>query len=727
MPKLSTGKRLPSYSPWACFFIFLAANTLLSYFPLSLETRLWIGLLGLFLPFLWAYLSPIPSARPNNFLDQREFLPSVPLGAWALVALLAVAARFTSLTSLFVWPNFDESSYGFDAYQLAGGVPPRFFYGVSQAPPLYVWGLGLFFKIFGTSLFTLRFFPALISLSAVPLAYAAARTYFSKSFSFLCALLTAGSFWPVFVGRFSLMTILILPMECLALLALGKFLKAPSEPAREKAAWGLGVVWGLGFYTHLHWPVVVVLTALPIVVWFWNHGKKGKAWGLTARLAGGTLGLSFPIFLAAAFQHYGGYLSHLWAFNGDFSWEKQLSVWASCLTSPFWGMDPNVHTYQPQWGGFLNPVLASLFFLGALEAVRHGQRPLYRWLAVGYFLCLLPGLLTQDMETFRLFPMVPILILVALLGFTNLLAAKPWKNLLLISGIFLCAMVLDSVHLFGFYHRIWNDPTSWGYYTKSVGRYRAFGILEKDWRQQGPGFIFPDFVQGLPDQSLSVATYSYNAALNPSLSLSEVRWAAILTNVNYKPFLQNRFPDGTAYALSKDFTEPDGGWMLFAFPLDEDRRKTLEGWCQAQNALESFEDVNLCYVMGRPFDRDLESLSSLEPSFRGDPFLQAAFYEKQADLETKQILLETGGKTTIPQAALGSITEPAVHSLEEALTEGYPAAHLYFHLGELWLMAQKPQEAQRAFHQALHAPLNLTDASRFLLTLSAPLHPGKFH
>lgn len=233
--------------------------------------------------------------------------------------------------------------------------------------------------------------------------------------------------------------------------------------------------------------------------------------------------------------------------------------------------------------------------------------------------------------------------------------------------------------------------------------------------------VFQDFVQGLPDQSLTVATYSYNAVLNPRLSLSQARWAAVLANVNYQSFLKSRFSDGTAYALSRDFPTPDGGWMLFVFSLDEKRRKEMELWCKAQRALESFEDVNLCYVMGQPFDRDLESLRALEPFFRGDLFLRAAFFEKEADLETKQFLLETGEgeKRMIPKKTLEVVVSPAIQSLKKAVTEGYPAAHLYFHLGDLWMMGQNPAEAKKAFQKAIQAPLNLTESSRYLTWLGA--------
>src|SRR5579872_473884 len=171
-----------SISTPVCFGLFLLTNFALSYGPWGLETKLWLGLFGLLLPAVIALQGAKNSPRSEKFLDQREFLPAIPFWGWLLLASLALAARFTLLTTLFVWPNFDESSYGFDAFHLATDFSPRLFYGVSQAPPFFIWGLAAFFKAFGVSLTTLWFFPALVSLSVVPLAYLAARSFFSKSF-----------------------------------------------------------------------------------------------------------------------------------------------------------------------------------------------------------------------------------------------------------------------------------------------------------------------------------------------------------------------------------------------------------------------------------------------------------------------------------------------------------------------------------------------------------------
>ncbi|HVZ80114.1 MAG TPA: glycosyltransferase family 39 protein [bacterium] len=684
------------------FLVLWMANGLLSYVPLSIGWKIGILLLGVLLPWLWAFRQrDLPVQAPAGKKD--GFQPGWI--AFALLGLLAVAARFSGLTTLLVWPNFDESSYGFDAFRLASGEAPRFLYGVSQAPPLFIWGLAAFFKLFGCSLPAFWAFPALVSLSAVPLAYLAARTFFPRPFAFLAAGLTALSFWPLFVGRFALMTGLVLPAELLAFYFLGRFLTALDAGARRKAAWGLGVAWGLGCYTHLHWPVVLAVTFPPFALHLWKGRRQRPS--SSGQLLGAALLpaliLALPLGIAAWRGHFGGYLAHLFVAHPGFSWSRQWAVWSSCLTSPFWGMDPAVHTYQPVWGGFLNPVLTSLFFLGCLRLARRRKEPLERWVIFGLLVSLLPGLLTQDQETFRLFPMVPFLILTCLMGLGILAQGFPAKrSLVLVLALAVPSLALDGHHLFGVFHRVWDDPPTWSSYTKSFGRYHAFGLLEEQRKAEGPGLIFPDFVGGLPDQSLAVATFDYNAVLNPRLQASQARWAAVLTNVNYQPFLKKRFPSGRAYALTRELPSGDGGWMLFLFPTQGVPAGTLRHWVEAQQALEPFLDRHLCYVMGNPMEGDIRALEKIEPAFQGDPYLRACYWEKLADVRVKG---GTGGWTE------------AVQDLERAAREGYPAAHLLREGGVLEMLQGRPAEAKALFQKARRAPLDLTDAAQRLRDL----------
>ena len=95
-----------------------------------------------------------------------------------------------------------------------------------------------------------------------------------------------------------------------------------------------------------------------------------------------------------------------------------------------------------------------------------------------------------------------------------------------------------------------------------------------------------------------------------------------------------------------------------------------------------------------------------QPAFQGDPFLRSCFGEKLADLYLKEALLSQ------PSPSRGSL-EKAVEALRTAAL-GYPAAHLFNHMGNTLLLLDNDLQARAAFEKALKAPLNLTDSARFL-------------
>ena len=67
-------------------------------------------------------------------------------------------------------------------------------------------------------------------------------------------------------------------------------------------------------------------------------------------------------------------------------------------------------------------------------------------------------------------------------------------------------------------------------------------ILQKQ-SAVGPGLFFGDFTAEPYDQTLTVGTYGFNRLINPKLSNEEVKWGALILNVNDKAlFLKKGFP-----------------------------------------------------------------------------------------------------------------------------------------------------------------------------------------
>src|ERR1700722_11459763 len=157
-----------SFNPWVWFSVFLAANLLISYFPLSLTAKIWIGLGGIFLPFLLAFWlhfekkiknqGSYPASDSSGFFESKDGIYP-PLLFFFLFGL--GFTRFYGLTSLPFWRIGDEGIDGILAIHQSQTWSWRLLWGQDFHEPLHVWSLGLFFKLFTPSFFSLRIFTAL--------------------------------------------------------------------------------------------------------------------------------------------------------------------------------------------------------------------------------------------------------------------------------------------------------------------------------------------------------------------------------------------------------------------------------------------------------------------------------------------------------------------------------------------------------------------------------------
>ncbi len=240
-----------AFNPWIYFFIFLISNGLLSYFSLPLEMKFWVGLMGVILPLGLALASYRSESEPVKPLYSREFLPSIPPWVWAAVGLLAILVRFYKLTTLSVWPHFDEGYLNYFAFEFSRKWDGRIIYGYNQTTPIYIWCLGFLFKLVPPSLGVIWFFPAFLSVLSIPIGYMACRRFFSKSFSFVVVSLFALGFWSFFMARFSFGASMNLLWECFVFFLWGAWATASSSQSRRKWLILLGMSVGFGFYINI--------------------------------------------------------------------------------------------------------------------------------------------------------------------------------------------------------------------------------------------------------------------------------------------------------------------------------------------------------------------------------------------------------------------------------------------------------------------------------------------
>ena len=680
----------------ACFLAFLCANSLLSYFEFPPAIRICIGLFGLLLPLGYALWVEPP--LEGNRIFQEEFLAPVPWWAWILLAAAAALERLYRLTTLSVWPNYDDGLWGFFAVNFMHHWDWSLFYQDNSYPSTYAWGLGALFKVLGPSLFTLWLYPALLSILVVPMGYAAARRVFSKSFSFLTVLFLGLGFWPLFVGRFGNQQILTLLWECVWLWALGGFWKAGAR--RNRGPWeavGLGVVTALGFYIYISWVAVAFFTFATVAALALG-ARPFQARSTLLFLAAFGLALA-PLVGAGLVHNYARIVHDIGSLHGGVPFSDRLLTAGGYVSSLFWQMPPGHFSYQPAWGGLLDPVLGALFLLGLWVLLRAWREPLCLWLLGALVLFFVPGTLTHDVEPFRNLPLIPFLGVVCCAGAALLLQSLPRPR----RGLYLSALVLafaglDFYHLAVRYHRLWDQVSTWKGYAKPLERYRAYQRLESLRLEEGPGLIYSNFMPGLCDQTLSVADHAFNAAENPDLDFHQAKWCAVLANANYKPFLERRFPQGRAFFLSDGLDAQDGGEMLWVMPVTVGDAVDLSRWQAANQAF--------CCFPGRYYGILRDNLASAYPAYRTDPFLESCYWEKLADLDLHVGLFQ-------------DVQKP-MEDLEEGLKKGYGAAQIYQRLAAFHLIRSEKKQAEEALRKALKAPLDLTTSREMLKALESP-------
>jgi len=226
---------------------------------------------------------------------------------------------------------------------------------------------------------------------------------------------------------------------------------------------------------------------------------------------------------------------------------------------------------------------------------------------------------------------------------------------------------------------------------------KAYRLLVSAKDQLGPGLIFTDFLLASHNNSLSVMTYGFNAAMNPKLDPDKARWAGVIINVNYQPFLAARFPRSRWSWISEDGSETDGGLTVGLIPLNDQDRPVFRTWLRAHDVFHRL-NVEWIEILNRK-DLNLQAeanLAGYDAQMAADPFLESCFDEWKS------------------QYHYAGTLEKNIEALRRAVREGYPAAHLYFKLGYFLYVDHRVPEARAAFEQALRKKPNYTDAADYL-------------
>ncbi len=687
------------FNRWIYFAILLLANLGISILKLPPLLLAVVVILGLALPLYIAWRTSTlqaPGQPPSYSVELFESFPTaLILAGFALCVFL----RFYKLEGLFAWPNGDEGWIGMNAMELARHWNWKFFYTTGEVPPLSVWAVAAMFKTGLSPFLCLWFLPAAASSLTVAAGYYAARQLFSRSFSLLAGALLAFSYWPLFIGRTCNHGVWMAFWVCGCFFFLGRFLKNDTGSQKGGEAAVLGFVSGLGSLIFTPWPVVT----LAIAVFVYQRTMAGERKNrknffiFTAFLL-----LSLLPYLAAVLSaRPGQHASAVAAWSGWFPWNHQIPVVLHYFTCLFWKDFDDTAAYTPTWWGFLNPVLSSFFFLGVMEILPYRRIPRAKWFFPLFLFFMLPGLLTMNLEAFRIIQVMPLLTAVSALGlFSFLTPLPPAGRIPALAVILLVSGSMDFFQLTAPFRDIAAHPGLFGRNGRSFQRYKAYQELLQESRQKGPGLIFTDFDPDSPnDTTLSLMTHPFNAALNPALDSSQAQWAALFVNVNYKPYLEARFPNGRWDWMAQGLSIDNGGYMLGVINLTPETRPVIAQWLQVHGLFH--ENNLLWYSQSRlMWDEVFQSLQKAEPLVQQDPFLFTVYWEKTAAYYYK--------KVDFPDC---------IKAYLKAINQGYPTAGLCYDLGDLMLALKYPKDAIPALRLAVKAPLDMTSARSVLLPM----------
>lgn len=612
-----------SYHPWAYFLLFLLAHLLLSLRDLPLTLRLFLILFGFLLPLgFGAFTVWKTPARPPLALEGRgSFFVPVPWPLWVLAGSAAVVLRFWGLGRSAWWPNQDETLTGTGAIALLRHWNWNLFEAFPQMPTTlsrFCAGLVLWTH---DPLFSLQFSTAFVSCLAIPMAYLACRRYFTGAFSALAVFLFMFSFWGLWTARTGYPVAPFVLWELAVFYALGKFLPAADPGAKIKSAVFLGLCAGLGPYSWISWPAVV-LFVLVLLAWkFWD--SRFRDWPVVLSFSLPFLAVSAPFWVYFLGGHYGRHIQSISTWN-HFSLAGQFQIVARYIAALFWWCPP-AGAGLPAFGGFLNALLASCFWLGVLELFRLGKKGLA--LGLGLFLFLLPGFLSVGFEPLRILSVFPLLLVLAVRGIQALaLALPPSRRIPWVALIVLASAGMDVLRFYP--PQQWFSPQSNpAQVFKGEGR-QVYGFLQPYFSKQDPGLLFSEMLPETTDPSLDYETYFMNAAWNPDCSPAGVRWAALLTDSHYAPFLGRRFSGSQWVALPSPTSGKAGRRILGILPVTAENRSLFMEWRDFYGPLQEINMKILDLADGDPRSAILADLLALYPRVPNDPFLQSCFFEK---------------------------------------------------------------------------------------------------
>jgi len=347
---------------------------------------------------------------------------------WLLLAVVIAAAfllRAYNIENIPAGIYPDEAVNGTDALLANESGNYRWFYTNNFGREgLFINLIAAAFKVFGVSVFALKFWPIIFGTLVVLGVFllsaelfrdrpAFAKAAADKRAALIAAYLTAFSFWAINFSRIAFRAIMMLPILVFSFYFIFRGLR--TEKYRDFILAGL--IFGLGFHTYIAFriaPLILIILLLAILISQRNFLRR--FWKKIAVFTACVFVSAFPLLLS--FYQHPEYLQSRTGAISVFSPEvnqghliKTLlrSIGLSLVKFNFWGDQNWRHNYPPY--PVLNPVVGVSFLIGLIyltakffhllflrfkKKTRDRKFVIYSFLLSWFFAMLIPEFLTAE-------------------------------------------------------------------------------------------------------------------------------------------------------------------------------------------------------------------------------------------------------------------------------------------------------------------------------------------
>ena len=384
----------------------------------------------------------------------------------------------------------DEASFGYNAVLISetlhdrwGRFLPVFVLGregILWYEPVTQYYLVAFFKIFGASVFNLRFTSVLITVFSTILIFILAKELLGKTAAFFASLIFLTTPIVMIQSHMAMDNIMPVPFVILWLLSLLFFTKKGNFKYLILA----GIFLGIGFYSYKGMRGMVAIWILLTLIYL-KLSYVGSFSQFLKRSSFLSLGiLPFFAIIPLLEMKYAGAVFNRYQFSWDSIYVFLYPYFSSFDPTFLFLKGDTLSIHSTGKHGMMLLASVPLFIIGCYQAVR--KRNFWLFLLTVFFLGpLLYGLVNSVHRASRLMAIIPPYVLLATLGGVTLWQAKI-KNIFLNTRLFLIAiLILMFVNYLNFINYYWFTYPKLTHQTENkLKAYKAYKALSEQAKQR---------------------------------------------------------------------------------------------------------------------------------------------------------------------------------------------------------------------------------------------------